>query len=168
MKPISTMCLDVNRHRRKVSSARESGVAIMAAIFLLVTLSALGAFMLNFTNVQQSSSALDIEGTRAYWAAKSGLDWGMYQVYQNAANTCACANGCTGGGAGSNTSSITVGNFTATVACTCTSVCEEGASRSIYKYSVNACNQPTGGTCPNGSPTSGNYVNRQVFGTVVN
>jgi MSHA biogenesis protein MshP len=152
----------------KTGPARQAGVAIMAAIFLLVTLSALGAFMLNFTNVQQSSSALDIEGTRAYWAAKSGLDWGMYQAYRNAANACACANGCSGGGGTANTSSVTVGNFTATVACTCTPVCEEGVSKRIYNYSVNACNQPTGGACPNGNPTSANYVNRQVFGSVVN
>jgi MSHA biogenesis protein MshP len=143
-------------------------VAVMAAIFLLVALSALGAFMLNFTNVQQSSSALDIEGTRAYWAAKSGLDWGIHQAYQNAANACACPNGCAGGSAKANTSSITVGNFTATVACNCIPVCEEGVSKSIYKYSVNACNQPSGGACPNSSPTSSNYVNRQLFGSVVN
>lgn len=52
------------------------GFAAMSAVFLLVVLAGLGAYMLSFSNVQHMASAQDVLGTRAYWAARAGLDWG--------------------------------------------------------------------------------------------
>ena len=51
----------------------QGGFAIVSAIFLLVVLAALGAFMLTFSTVQHATSAQDIQGSRAYWAARAGL-----------------------------------------------------------------------------------------------
>lgn len=48
----------------------------MSAVFLLVVLAGLGAYMLSFSNVQHIAAAQDVLGTRAYWAARAGLDWG--------------------------------------------------------------------------------------------
>jgi MSHA biogenesis protein MshP len=53
------------------------GFAALAAIFLMVVLGALGAFMLSFSTIQHSTSAQDIQGSRAYWAARAGLEWGL-------------------------------------------------------------------------------------------
>ena len=53
----------------------QGGFAIISAIFLLVTLAALGAFILTVSNTQQLTSAQDIQGSRAYWAAKGGIQW---------------------------------------------------------------------------------------------
>ena len=61
-----------NRH-----SSRHNGFAAIAAIFLLVALAALGAFMVTFSNTQQLTSAQDLQGSRAYWAARAGLEWGI-------------------------------------------------------------------------------------------
>jgi MSHA biogenesis protein MshP len=33
--------------------------------------------MLSFSNTQQLSSAQDVEGSRAYWAARGGLEWAL-------------------------------------------------------------------------------------------
>ncbi|OGV77778.1 MAG: hypothetical protein A3I83_04805 [Methylotenera sp. RIFCSPLOWO2_02_FULL_45_14] len=55
----------------------QSGFAIIAAIFLLVVLAALGAFMVTFSNTQHLTSAQDVQGSRAYWAARAGLEWGI-------------------------------------------------------------------------------------------
>ena len=55
----------------------QKGFAAVAAIFLVVGLAALGAFMLTFSNTQQLTSAQDLLGTRAYWAARAGLEWGL-------------------------------------------------------------------------------------------
>ena len=52
------------------------GFAAISAVFLLVVLAGLGAYMLSLSNVQQISSAQDVLGTRAYWAARAGLEWG--------------------------------------------------------------------------------------------
>ena len=50
----------------------------------LVTLAALGAFMLTFSNTQHLSSAQDVQGSRAYWAARAGLDWAIASVIATA------------------------------------------------------------------------------------
>lgn len=53
----------------------QGGFAIVSAIFLLVVLAALGAFMLTLSTTQQLTSAQDLQGSRAYWAAKAGIQW---------------------------------------------------------------------------------------------
>jgi len=53
---------------------------MVSAIFLLVILAALGAFMLSFSVVQHTTAATDLEGSRAYQAARAGVEWAAYQV----------------------------------------------------------------------------------------
>jgi MSHA biogenesis protein MshP len=65
-------------------SALQRGFAAIAAIFLLVVLAGLGAFMVTFSNTQQLTSAQDVQGTRAYWAARSGLEWAIAGVFATA------------------------------------------------------------------------------------
>ena len=67
----------------------QSGFSLVTAIFLLVILASLGAFIVTISGVQQTSSALDVQGSRAYQAARSGIEWGTYQVLQTAAGTVA-------------------------------------------------------------------------------
>lgn len=55
----------------------QNGFAAIAAIFLVVILAALGGFMLTFSNSQQLTSAKDVQGSRAYWAARAGLEWAI-------------------------------------------------------------------------------------------
>ena len=55
----------------------QGGFAAIAAIFLVVVLAALGGFMLTFSTTQQLGSAQDVQGTRAYWAARAGLEWAV-------------------------------------------------------------------------------------------
>ena len=63
---------------------KSRGFAAISAVFLLVVLAGLGAYMLMFSNTQQSSAAQDVLGTRAYWAARAGLGWGT----ASASNDC--------------------------------------------------------------------------------
>lgn len=56
------------------------GFAAIAAMFLVVVLAALGAFMVAFSNTQQITSAQDVQGSRAYWAARFGLEWAIGSV----------------------------------------------------------------------------------------
>jgi MSHA biogenesis protein MshP len=69
----------------KIAPPLQRGFAAIAAIFLLVVLAALGAFMLTFSNTQQLTSAQDLQGSRAYWAARAGLEWGLGNVIANPA-----------------------------------------------------------------------------------
>ena len=68
----------------------ERGFASIAAIFLLVVMAALGGFMLTFSNAQQLTSAQDLKGSQAYWAARAGLEWGMGNIIRQASKTAAC------------------------------------------------------------------------------
>lgn len=61
----------------------QRGFALVSAIFLLVVLAALGAAMLVFSSAQHASSAMDIQGARAYHAARAGIEWGAYQVLRS-------------------------------------------------------------------------------------
>lgn len=72
----------------KRDHATQQGFAAIAAIFLVVVLAALGGFMLTFSNTQQFSSAQDLQGSRAYWAARAGLEWGIFNVTAAAPAAC--------------------------------------------------------------------------------
>jgi len=58
----------------------ESGFVLPTAIFLLVILAALGAYMVTLSRTSHISSALDVHGARAYQAARAGIEWAAWQV----------------------------------------------------------------------------------------
>lgn len=60
----------------------QRGVSLITAIFLLVVLGTLGTMMLTFFAAQQQSSALDVMGSRAYQAARAGVEWAAFNVAQ--------------------------------------------------------------------------------------
>lgn len=57
-----------------------SGFVLPAAIFLLVILAGLAAYMVSLSRTSHISSALDIQGVRAYQAARAGIEWAAWQV----------------------------------------------------------------------------------------
>ena len=64
------------------------GFAIISAIFVLVILSLISTFLINlFINTQASSNIL-LLGQRAYFAAQSGLEWGLTKVAANPTGPC--------------------------------------------------------------------------------
>lgn len=60
----------------------QRGVSLITAIFLLVVLGTLGTMMVTFFAAQQQSSALDVMGSRAYQAARAGVEWAAFNVAQ--------------------------------------------------------------------------------------
>ncbi|MBW8329841.1 MAG: hypothetical protein K0M48_12025 [Thiobacillus sp.] len=58
----------------------ESGFVLPTAIFLLVVLAALATYMVSLSRTSQLSSALDIQGSRAYQAARAGIEWAAWQT----------------------------------------------------------------------------------------
>ncbi len=102
---------------------KQNGFSIVSAIFLLVVLAFLGAAMVTFSTNQQQSAAMDVMGSRAYQAARAGMEWGAYQVLQNAG---ACAPTTT-----LPTLSGTLNGFTVTVTCGATVASEVSAATGI-------------------------------------
>ena len=70
----------------------QRGFSIITAIFLLVVLSFLGIAMVSFSTSQHQSSAMDVMGSRAYQAARAGVEWANYHV--EAASSSAAWDGC--------------------------------------------------------------------------
>jgi MSHA biogenesis protein MshP len=58
----------------------ESGFVLPTAIFLLVILAALATYMVSLSRTSHISSALDIQGARAYQAARAGIEWAAWRV----------------------------------------------------------------------------------------
>jgi MSHA biogenesis protein MshP len=135
----------------------QKGFSIVTAIFLLVVLAGLGAAMVTLSTSQNQSSAMDIMGSRAYQAARAGMEWAAYQIINNPTPTTAAicnqsfAQGALLG---------TLSPFAVNVTCTTSSSAVTGDSQINYIYIVTAVACTTA-TCP-GTPTDANYVERSV------
>ena len=107
-----------------------AGFATIVALFLLVVLAGLGAFMVSVSSTQQVGAAQDVRGTRAYWAARAGLEWGIGSLTASpSASPSACP---------TVPSPFTVDGFTLSVTCTSASFDEAGATRVVYSLTSSA------------------------------
>jgi MSHA biogenesis protein MshP len=65
-----------------------SGVGMVAALFVLVVLSVLGASIARLGWTQRISFVQDLDGARAQRAANSGAEWGLYQALRGGWTSC--------------------------------------------------------------------------------
>lgn len=130
------------------------GFAILTAIFILVVLAVLGAFILNVSSSQQIGSALDVQGVRAYQAARAGIEWGAYRQMRD--GVCAAATNFVPAAA-------TLAGFTVSVTCVATADANGGPT--VYTVTATACNQPAVGACPNTAAAGALYVERRLTTT---
>jgi MSHA biogenesis protein MshP len=134
---------------------RARGFALVLALFLIVVLAAIGAYLLTVSNVQVESGVMDEQGARAYQAARAGSDWGAYRVLRNGT----CPVGTTTIALPANLS-----GFYAEVTCTAFgSESEGGTPVSTYRIVSTGCN-----ATPCSSGTGASYVERQLQLTVAN
>ena len=152
--------------KRRYAGLRASrGFALPTAIFLLVVLAALGAFMLTMSSVQHTTAAQDVQGTRAYQAARTGMEWGIYQIMKpendnyNKTAGFETPHACAGAMTGSPLTTLggTLAGFSVAVSCTQTTHDEGGNTIRVYQVTSTASYGQTG--------TVG-YVERQITATV--
>ena len=133
----------------------QNGFALVSAIFILVALAALGAFIAVVSSMQHVGSALDVQGARAYQAARAGTEWGVAKAL---ASACAAT-----------TNIGPVNGFSVTVTVNCPSLVAGDAVETglgaLYVITATACSSPTAGTCP-GAAASANYVERRLTAVV--
>lgn len=141
---------------------KSAGVGLVTAIFLLVVLAGLGVAMVTIFNAQQQSSSLDVQGARAYQAARAGIEWGLFQQLRN--------NSCDKRVTFALPDHSSLSGFVVTVRCRAT-----GAGMlTRWVIEATACNQPgpdgtcpcsqpaADGTCLNPATNSPDYVARKV------
>lgn len=68
---------------QKQARHKQTGFLLPAAIFLVVMLAGLGAYAVNMNAIQQQAGTQDIQGVRAYHAARGGIEWAVYQIMQS-------------------------------------------------------------------------------------
>ena len=129
----------------------QSGFALVTAIFIIVVLAALGAYMVTIGTAQRQTSTLSLLGAQAHFAAESGLQWATRKVL----TTGACFSSPTsftlsGGGAA---------GYSVDARCTATPVTEGPDSYSVFTLRV---------TASRGSLDSSDFVRRSIRVTVTN
>ena len=143
--------------RPRRGRSRSRGFALMLALFMLVSLAAIGAYLLSISTGQTIAVAEDVAAANAYQAARTGIDWAAYQILRNPGG--AFATGCDGGATNQTlTLSGGLAGFYAEVACQSPGTeIEGGTTLRGYQVTVTACNQTPCGSSP--GPT---YVERQL------
>lgn len=138
------------------SRCRSAGVGLVTAIFLLVVLAGLGVAAVTIFNAQQSSSSLDLDGAKAYQAARAGLEWGLFRQRREGQ----CGDASFGFG------DSVLANFTVTVTCRAIGglTNEDGDPADLVRFRIVAvaCNQPVGGACTEQPGNSPDFVQRRL------
>ena len=157
MQCTSTTCPE----RARLDAAR--GFTMVAALFVLIVLAALGAALSQISVRQHLGSAAEIEAARAFQSARAGLEWASFQVLRNPAPP-AAAPACFGA---TSFSAAGLGSYTVTVNCARTLASDGATALAFYHLSANACKAPSGGACPTSGTPTPTYVERQLTWTVV-
>ncbi len=102
----------------------QSGFSLVTTLFIIVVLAILGSYMALMGTTQNQSTALSIQGLRAWYAAVSGYDWTAYRI--NTTGSCPAV-----------PTTMNIEGFTVTLtACTPYIVNEAGDTYSMHDVSV--------------------------------
>jgi len=133
---------------------KQRGFSLIMAIFLLVVLGGIAVFIGRVSGMQHHSSALDEEGAMAYQAARSGIEWGIYQAIVNV--SCVAAPPAFTLALTVPTTPVSTVNYAVTVTCVQTAATEGSTVINVYQITSTANNA-----------TGGNFaVERQLTATV--
>jgi MSHA biogenesis protein MshP len=134
---------------------KQRGLGALAAIVILVVLSALAAAVTRLGWVEQSTASQDLQGARGSMAAGAGVEWGMYQALKGTWTTCSNAT--------HNLDLRSSMGFLVTITCDSTQYNEgEAAPGTIRLYTITsvACTSAT--SCPDSSlVATATYVERK-------
>ncbi len=129
---------------------RQQGFSLISAIFLLVVLAALGGYMATLSGTQHTSGMLSVLGTRAHFAARSGIEWATADIVNNGASSLSCPG----------TVSFGLDGHALAVDCANQPGIVEGAAPPYTVYNLTV-------TASRGSLGDHGFVSRQVLATVV-
>jgi MSHA biogenesis protein MshP len=136
--------------QRRGCARRQGGFSLVAAIFLIVVLAALGAFAVQIAMTQYQAASVEMLEARTQAAAAAGIEYGANMALQRA--TCA----------GTKTLNLTqaaLKGFVVTVTCNATTHQVAGQNYQVYALTAAATNSSYG---------EPEYVARNVTGNVSN
>jgi MSHA biogenesis protein MshP len=133
----------------------QRGFSIVSAIFVLVVLAFLGVAMVTFSTTQHQTAAMDVMGSRAYQAARAGIEWGAFQVLPASGGVyaTACRAAPTSSVLAAGTLAGTLGGFVVTVNCSATAHSDAAAAVTMYQLTS---------TATQGAAGTPDYVERRL------
>ena len=115
----------------------QQGFSLVTALFVLVIMGGLISFLISIGGTQHKTITYAVQGARAYQAAKTGIEWSLYQVFRNGAgSSCPLAPGTALLGI-PDVSGTGMNGFNVTVSCNRTTH-SEGAAAPYNVYVINA------------------------------
>lgn len=101
----------------------QAGFSLVTALFILLVLAFLGGIMATMSGVQSRSSLWAVQGARVYYAARSGLEWGIAESLSTGS--------CTPG-------NLNIGGIAVTVACVQQGFEEGDQAYNVYHLTATA------------------------------
>jgi len=114
---------------------RERGFALVAAMFIVVILAMLGIMMVTIGGMERATATTALRGTQAYFAARSGVEWGIFRAITDGA--CPASPPFTLSGAG-------LDGFSVNVQCTSSPHREGGTPYNVYVITSTATSRAFG------------------------
>jgi len=138
---------------------RQNGFSLITAIFLLVVLATLMTYMVNLSVVQQSTVVMNVQGARALQAARSGLEYAIYQALSGSS----CSPGVdTSETVTFSSAETALSNFSVAISCSATQHAEGASVINFFTLIALAEN----GSYVSGSNVNPDYVSRRIRVTV--
>jgi MSHA biogenesis protein MshP len=134
----------------KINIKKQRGISIIIVIFLLAVVSVMAVSMMNLSGTQHISSLYTVQGTQAYFAARSGLEYAISRVVVDGQNC------------GGIASPLSISGYDVNIACGLAGNYDEGNAAAPYNiYRLTA-------TASSGNFQAPSVVNRQITVTVKN
>jgi len=130
-------------------NARRRGFSLVTAIFLLVVVAGLAAYMVTLGSTQQQTSMLSILGARTLAATESGLEWGVQRVVTTDA--------CFGSPASFTLSGGSAAGYAVVATCAETSHTEGASTFKVFQL---------GATASRGGAGSADFTQRTMRATI--
>ncbi|UXY16358.1 hypothetical protein N8I74_04885 [Chitiniphilus purpureus] len=134
---------------------RNTGFALLGALFLLLVLSSMAAFALALSAGAQQGATLDLQGSRTYQAARAGVEYAAFQAMRQGqciANSQLAL-------------PAPMADLAVNLSCSSSAHNIAGNTVTLYRVTATACTLPPGSSCPPASRTV-NYVERQISATL--
>lgn len=129
-----------------MKSRFNKGIALPMAIFVLVVLSAMVGYLMRMFLLSNISATQEILATRAYFAARAGVEWAAYQVLLPGSTAMqACPVGQT----------LTINGFAVALSCQPYSYSDTSGTENLTVYQLLA-------TASQGTQGGQDYVERQI------
>ena len=111
--------------------------------------------MVTIFSSQQAGSQLDVQGARAYQAARAGIEWGLFRYR--------IANSCAASASFALPAASFLNTYTVTVSCTAQAGPGGDTATTVRVIRATACNQPdSNNVCGVNPPATLDYVQRTI------